>query len=166
MHVWKLTIVSRLVQVNVSDLGLVTQSGKVIWGKYAQVSAQSHPQALLLPASTHPRVRSFAQVTNNPENDGCINALLLVSLSCDQIIAAWRSRSCCVCLLVRCKRTVSWCGRLCSGNYCISTLFSTGTLNATRFGGSGRKRANDEAEAEPLRDMRAQRTKPTLCGGD
>ena len=41
-------------QVNVSDLGLVTTSGKVVWGKYAQV-------------------------TNNPENDGCINALLLAS---------------------------------------------------------------------------------------
>ena len=40
-------------EVNVSDLGLVTQSGKVVWSKYAQV-------------------------TNNPENDGCINATLLV----------------------------------------------------------------------------------------
>lgn len=42
-----------ILEVNVSELGLVTQSGKVIWGKYAQV-------------------------TNNPENDGCINAVLLV----------------------------------------------------------------------------------------
>jgi len=42
-----------IIEVNVSDLGLVTQSGKVVWGK-------------------------FAQITNNPENDGCINALLLV----------------------------------------------------------------------------------------
>lgn len=42
-----------VIEVNVSDLGLVTQSGKVVWGKYAQV-------------------------TNHPENDGCINALLLV----------------------------------------------------------------------------------------
>ncbi|KAJ3394410.1 Ribosome biogenesis protein [Entophlyctis sp. JEL0112] len=42
-----------VVEVNVSELGLVTQSGKVVWGKYAQV-------------------------TNNPENDGCINAVLLV----------------------------------------------------------------------------------------
>ncbi|KAF1740354.1 hypothetical protein MXB_3119 [Myxobolus squamalis] len=39
--------------VNVSELGLVTQNGKIIWGK-------------------------FAQVTNNPENDGCINSILLV----------------------------------------------------------------------------------------
>jgi len=42
-----------ILEVNVSELGLVTQGGKVVWGKYAQV-------------------------TNNPENDGCINAVLLV----------------------------------------------------------------------------------------
>lgn len=42
-----------VIEVNVSDLGLVTSTGKIVWGKYAQV-------------------------TNNPENDGCINAVLLV----------------------------------------------------------------------------------------
>jgi len=42
-----------IMEVNVSELGMVTQSGKIVWGKYAQV-------------------------TNNPENDGCINAVLLV----------------------------------------------------------------------------------------
>ncbi|XVF07538.1 hypothetical protein REPUB_Repub06bG0147600 [Reevesia pubescens] len=42
-----------IIEVNVSELGLVTPAGKVVWGK-------------------------FAQVTNNPENDGCINAVLLV----------------------------------------------------------------------------------------
>jgi ribosome biogenesis protein NSA2 len=42
-----------VIEVNVSELGLVTQTGKVVWGKYAQV-------------------------TNNPENDGVINAVLLV----------------------------------------------------------------------------------------
>ncbi|GMI52464.1 hypothetical protein ScalyP_jg8809 [Parmales sp. scaly parma] len=42
-----------VLEVNVSDLGLVTTSGKVVWGK-------------------------FAQVTNNPELDGCINGVLLV----------------------------------------------------------------------------------------
>jgi ribosome biogenesis protein NSA2 len=42
-----------IIEVNVSELGLVTQSGKVVWGK-------------------------FAQVTNNPELDGCINGVLLV----------------------------------------------------------------------------------------
>jgi ribosome biogenesis protein NSA2 len=42
-----------ILEVDVSELGLVTPGGKVVWGKYAQV-------------------------TNNPENDGCINAVLLV----------------------------------------------------------------------------------------
>ena len=42
-----------ILEMNVSELGLVTTTGKVVWSKYAQV-------------------------TNNPENDGCINALLLV----------------------------------------------------------------------------------------
>ncbi len=42
-----------IIEVNVSELGLVTPGGKVVWGKYAQV-------------------------TNNPENDGVINAVLLV----------------------------------------------------------------------------------------
>ena len=42
-----------IIEVNVSELGLVTQGGKVFWGKYAQV-------------------------TNNLENNGCINAVLLV----------------------------------------------------------------------------------------
>lgn len=42
-----------IIEVDVSELGLVTQSGKVIVG-------------------------SFAQITNQPENDGCINAVLLV----------------------------------------------------------------------------------------
>merc|ERR1712070_1013649 len=42
-----------IIEVNVSELGLVTTSGKVVWGKYAQV-------------------------TNDPELDGCINAVLLV----------------------------------------------------------------------------------------
>lgn len=38
-----------IVEVNVSELGLVTAGGKVVWGKWAQI-------------------------TNNPENDGCVNA--------------------------------------------------------------------------------------------
>jgi ribosome biogenesis protein NSA2 len=42
-----------ILEVNVSELGLVTTTGKVIWSKYAQVM-------------------------NTPENDGCINAVLLV----------------------------------------------------------------------------------------
>lgn len=42
-----------IIEVNVSELGLVTAGGKVVWGRWAQI-------------------------TNNPENDGCINAVLLV----------------------------------------------------------------------------------------
>ncbi|KAI0136372.1 TGF beta-inducible nuclear protein-like protein 1 [Xylariales sp. AK1849] len=42
-----------IIEVNVSELGLVTAGGKVAWGRYAQI-------------------------TNNPENDGCLNAVLLV----------------------------------------------------------------------------------------
>lgn len=42
-----------IIEVNVSELGMVTQNGKVVWGKYAQI-------------------------TNHPENDGVVNAVLLV----------------------------------------------------------------------------------------
>lgn len=42
-----------IIEVNVSELGLVNGSGQVVWGKYAQIS-------------------------NKPENDGCVNAILLV----------------------------------------------------------------------------------------
>jgi len=42
-----------VIEVNCSELGLVTPGGKIVWGKYAQV-------------------------TNNPENDGVINSVLLV----------------------------------------------------------------------------------------
>ncbi|PPJ49580.1 hypothetical protein CBER1_01938 [Cercospora berteroae] len=45
-----------IIEVNVSELGLVTAGGKVVWGRWAQV-------------------------TNNPENDGCLNAVLLVRTS-------------------------------------------------------------------------------------
>ena len=42
-----------ILEVNVSELGMVDTAGQVIWGKYAQI-------------------------TNNPENDGCVNAILLL----------------------------------------------------------------------------------------
>ena len=42
-----------VIEVNVSELGLVTQGGKVVWGK-------------------------FAQITNNPENDGVMILLIIV----------------------------------------------------------------------------------------
>jgi len=46
-----------IIEVNVSELGMVTTGGKVVFGKYAQI-------------------------TNNPENDGCINAVLRESSFC------------------------------------------------------------------------------------
>lgn len=42
-----------IIEVNVSELGIVNSQGNITWGKYAQI-------------------------TNHPENDGCINAVLLV----------------------------------------------------------------------------------------
>ncbi|TKA83524.1 Ribosome biogenesis protein NSA2 [Friedmanniomyces simplex] len=42
-----------IVEVNVSELGIVTAGGKVVWGRWAQI-------------------------TNNCEMDGCVNAVLLV----------------------------------------------------------------------------------------
>ena len=42
-----------IIEVNVSELGMVTAGGKVVWGRWAQI-------------------------TNTPENDGCVNAVLLV----------------------------------------------------------------------------------------
>lgn len=46
-----------VIEVNVSELGMVTAGGKVVFGKYAQI-------------------------TNNPENDGCINAVLRMPFIC------------------------------------------------------------------------------------
>ena len=42
-----------IIEVNVSKMGLVTPTGRIVWAKYAQV-------------------------TNNPENEGCINTVLLI----------------------------------------------------------------------------------------
>ncbi|KAH3901651.1 Ribosome biogenesis protein NSA2 [Saccharomycodes ludwigii] len=42
-----------IIEVNVSELGMVTSGGKVVWGKYAQI-------------------------TNEPDRDGCVNAVLLL----------------------------------------------------------------------------------------
>ncbi|KAI0593418.1 ribosome biogenesis protein nsa-2 [Biscogniauxia sp. FL1348] len=42
-----------IIEVNVSELGLTTASGKIVWGKWAQIQ-------------------------NNPEMDGCVNSVLLV----------------------------------------------------------------------------------------
>ena len=78
-----------VVEVNISELGLVTQSGKVVWGKYTMhhitlgaclclilmIQSQIDPITIYMYLVT---AGKYAQVTNNPENDGCINAVLLV----------------------------------------------------------------------------------------
>ena len=46
-----------------SSLGLVTAGGKVVWGKYAQIT--NNPGILI------------SSMFLIPENDGCVNALLL-----------------------------------------------------------------------------------------
>jgi ribosome biogenesis protein NSA2 len=58
-----------VIEVNVSELGMVTTGGKVVFGKYAQI-------------------------TNNPENDGCINAVLRMCHSffiCSNWLTGWIS---------------------------------------------------------------------------
>jgi ribosome biogenesis protein NSA2 len=49
--------------VDVSSLGLVTAGGKVVWGKYAQIT-------------NNPGI-SAGIIADTLENDGCVNALLL-----------------------------------------------------------------------------------------
>ena len=71
-----------IIEVNCSDLGLVTPSGKVA----TNTSPNSNPRPSASPSPTtiptpYPEQvvwGKYAQVTNNPENDGCINAVLLV----------------------------------------------------------------------------------------
>lgn len=74
--------------MNVSELGLVTPAGKVVWGKSGLSTCFhcgyclncNHIFQLLLLICLFYGVNAgkYAQVTNNPENDGCINAVLLV----------------------------------------------------------------------------------------
>jgi ribosome biogenesis protein NSA2 len=64
-----------VIEVNISELGLVTQSGKVIWGELHQIACTACTNQI---AFFSPFKGKYAQVTNNPENDGCINAVLLV----------------------------------------------------------------------------------------
>lgn len=56
-----------ILEVNVSELGLVTAGGKVVWGRWAQV-------------------------TNNPENDGCVNAYVFLLYSLSLIAALTKHR--------------------------------------------------------------------------
>ena len=63
-----------IIEVNVSELGMVTAGGKVVWGRWAQVVSILSPpvfasQEILIP---------LVLQTNNPEMDGCLNAVLLV----------------------------------------------------------------------------------------
>ena len=79
-----------IIEVNVSELGLVTTGGKVVWAKYAQGALRCASARCLAPARTHSAVVSLSHapfffapplaltVTNNPELDGCINGVLLV----------------------------------------------------------------------------------------
>ena len=79
-----------IIEVNVSELGLVTTGGKVVWAKYAQgalrcasACASAHPLGCFFRLSSHAPFLFFAPplaltVTNNPELDGCINGVLLV----------------------------------------------------------------------------------------
>lgn len=58
--------------MNVSELGMVTQSGKVAWGMYTVI------ECIVISSIVFTHTGKYAQVTNHPENDGCINAVLLV----------------------------------------------------------------------------------------
>ena len=71
--------------MNVSELGLVTPAGKVVWGKIVLVIFLKQSVIIFITSSsvvsfvyTFFGAGKYAQVTNNPENDGCINAVLLV----------------------------------------------------------------------------------------
>jgi ribosomal protein S8E len=59
-----------IIEVNVSELGLVTAGGKVVWGRWAQITSKTRAAS-----NEHQRAND---VEDNPENDGCVNAVLLV----------------------------------------------------------------------------------------
>ncbi|MFS7974698.1 putative ribosomal protein S8e/ribosomal biogenesis NSA2 [Helianthus anomalus] len=71
-----------IIEVNVSELGLVTPAGKVVWGKTSIIFfflIKIHHECFgCLFVWTWLDAGKYAQVTNSPENDGCINAVLLV----------------------------------------------------------------------------------------
>lgn len=56
-----------------SELGMVTAGGKVIWGRYAQITVRCIP---FQSANTSPL--TSISLKNNCEMDGCVNAVLLV----------------------------------------------------------------------------------------
>ena len=59
----------RLIIWQVSELGLVTTGGKVVWGEWLL-----HQLSVWMHAHWHLQGK-YAQVTNNPEMDGCINSV-------------------------------------------------------------------------------------------
>jgi ribosome biogenesis protein NSA2 len=65
-----------IIEVNVSELGLVTAGGKVVWGRYARMSPPTLQTLYAMQRSNS--VCVSIEITNNPENDGCLNAVLLV----------------------------------------------------------------------------------------
>ncbi|CAH2050588.1 unnamed protein product [Thlaspi arvense] len=67
-----------LLWVNVSELGLVTPAGKVVWGELFLGYFVAYNIQFDIELVKVGKRGKFAQVTNNPENDGCINAVLLV----------------------------------------------------------------------------------------
>lgn len=54
-----------IIEVNVSELGIVTASGKVVWGRWAQITVRISWIYHLTPTD---------KLQNNCENDGCVNA--------------------------------------------------------------------------------------------
>ena len=60
-----------VIEVNVSELGLTTASGKVVWGKWAQITSESYRRR----GVCYLNLRLLTVfVLDNPENDGCVNA--------------------------------------------------------------------------------------------
>lgn len=71
-----------IIEVNVSDLGMTTTSGKVVWGRWAQITSRCNPRKTRQTRQMRTGERQAASgrghcansVADNPENDGCVNA--------------------------------------------------------------------------------------------
>ena len=59
-----------IIEVNVSELGIVTAGGKVVWGRWAQISMRHAPTASMSVL----RRGLILLAANACENDGCVNA--------------------------------------------------------------------------------------------